>query len=136
MQPYSLRSAQIARDSSIAVMVLLNHDATDMQFWPIRPRRVAQSAFTSPEEFAARQLRPVGVVGLSGLKSMCAFKEPLEPPVVEAIAGAFMAYIRTLLGLGDSFAEQMGTQLERQQAGDFVQFAEALWSLEDPRLEA
>lgn len=133
MEPYSLRSAQITLDSSIAAMVLLNPDATDVEFWPLRPTCAAPGALTGPAEFTARRLCVVGVVGLSGAKALCAFKEPLATPVVAAISEAFTYYCRVLLG--ENFTEQMAAQLEQQQAGDFVQFAEALWSLEDARPE-
>jgi len=132
MQPYIERSAQVALDSSIAVMVLLNHDATDMEFWPLRPTPVAQCALTGPEEFTARRLRVVGAVGLTGLKTVCAFKEPLESSVVGAIGEAFAVYVHVLLGA--SLFKQMAAEIGQRQAGDFLHFAEALWSLGDPRL--
>ena len=90
MQPYVERSTQIALSSSIAVMVLLNPDATDLEFWPLRPAPLAPCALTGPQEFTARGLRVAGVVGLTGLKAACAFKEPLEDRVVASVAAAFL----------------------------------------------
>jgi hypothetical protein len=127
---YSERATQIVNDSSISVFVLLNHDATSTEFWPLCP--AAQSEVTGPQEFTARRLRSVGVVGLAGTQPMCAFKEPLDTRVVEAIGDAFVAYIRALLG--ESFIAQWGEQLN-SHAGDFVQFANALLSLPDTRPE-
>jgi hypothetical protein len=79
-------------------MVLLSQDNTDLEFWMLRPRQAAKSELTPPEEFAARKLRSVGIVGLCGLKPRCAFKEPLETPIVNKIAAAFLEYLRVLLG--------------------------------------
>jgi len=132
MQPYIERSTQIALSSSIAVMVLLNQDATDLEFWPLRPAP-SQCALTGPQEFTARGLRVAGVVGLTGLKAACAFKEPLGDRVVASVAAAFLEYVR--VAIGQSFADQLAAELEQREAGDFVQFAEAVWSLTDPRPE-
>jgi hypothetical protein len=112
MQPYIERSSQVALDSSIAVMVLLNQDNTDMEFWALKPH---QCNVTTREEFAARKLRSVGVVGLCGPKAKCAFKERLEPSVINAIATAFTEYLRVSFAV--DFAEQTEaaeiTELER-----------------------
>jgi hypothetical protein len=133
---YTEKSRNIANEASIAVMVLLNPDATDSEFWPLKP--AAQSPLTSETEFAARKLRPVGVVGLCGTKAQSAFKELLPDPVVRAIGTAFIEYVRVSLGQG--FVEQLAAEVNRRaaevEAGDFVQFAESLWALEDPRTEA
>jgi hypothetical protein len=122
---YIEKATQVVLDSSIAVMVLLNQDNTDLEMWPLRPR---QAALTSQEEFAARKLRTVGVAGLCGTKATCAFKEPLDPTVVGAIGTAFAEYIHVLLG--DSIA----MQIEEQQKGDEVAWLEKLHQLPDTRM--
>jgi hypothetical protein len=128
VQPYEERSRQIVLDSSIAVMVLLNADNTDMEMWPLQPRIATAAELTSPEEFKARKLRTVGVAGLCGTTPLCAFKEPLEPTVVGAVATAFAVYIRSLIG--DSIA----AQLEEQKKGDEVTWLEQLHCLPDTRM--
>jgi len=117
---YMEKAAHAAAESSVAVMVLLNHDNTDAEFVALKPR---QAAFTSPEEFTARKLRPVGVIGLRGAQPVCAFKEPLDSPVVNSLATAFLEYIRVLLGQG--FAEQM-------EAVEIAEL-ERVWSIADTR---
>ncbi len=102
MQPYFERAVQVACESSISCLVLLSSGNDDIELLRITPQPSAD--FVSPEVFAARQLRNVGVVGLCGTKPTVAFKEPLEPPVVNAIAMAFLEYLRVLLG--ESLAEQ------------------------------
>ncbi len=123
---YTERSQELARNASIAVLVLLSHDNLDMEFWPLGFG--SQSDWTSREEFAARRLRSVGVVGLGlpGLKPLVAFKEALLPSVVDGIATAFLAYLNVLLA--DSFAEQL--------PGAETAELERMWSLRDPRMDS
>lgn len=104
MQPYLERARQVASESHCAVQVFLSRDNDDIEFVPLRPR---YAWHISPEEFNSRRLRPVAVIGLNGLKPMSAFKEPLEPFVVAAMAAAFLEY--TCVLLGDSLAEQTET---------------------------
>jgi hypothetical protein len=96
MQPYSERAAQVACNSQIAVQVLLGSENTDVELVPLKPNQF--SSYLSPEEFTARRLRPVGVVGLSGINTLVSFKEPLPSHVLKLIAVAFSEYIRSLLG--------------------------------------
>ena len=92
---YAERSHEVALHSSIAVLVLLSHDYTDMEFWPLGFG--SRSEWTSPAEFNARRLRSVGVVGLgSGLKPLVAFKEDLPLSLIDDIANAFLRYIHVL----------------------------------------
>ena len=113
---YAERSRQVALDSSIAVMVLLNDDNSDLEFLRVRP--VNGSKVIGPEEFSRRKMRCVGVVGLSGCVPRVAFSEPLEPDVVNGIAAAFLSYVCTLLG--DSFPRHVEAaeilELERLHA--------------------
>lgn len=67
------------------------------------PPLADQTILTSAEEFAARKLRTVGVVGLYGVESRCAFKEHLESATVVAIHTSFLKYLRALFGA--SFGE-------------------------------
>lgn len=120
MQTYSERAKAVVWESQIAVQVLMSSDNDDLEF----VRVGSQRAYISPEEWTARRLRAVGFVGLDGLKPRCAFAEPLEPPVVNAIAEAFAEYIRVLLG--ENFAEHMA-QAE-------IDELERLFSLPDPRM--
>jgi hypothetical protein len=98
------RAAHIACESQICCQVLLSHDNADIALIQLKPHAYP-SGYITPEEFTARQLRSVGVVGLSGLKPLCFFKELLPPHVVDAIATAFLEYIRVLTGA--EFAAQM-----------------------------
>jgi hypothetical protein len=102
---YSERSTQVALDSSIAVTVLLSHDNTDMEFWMLRPRHTSERDLTTREEFTARKLRSVGVIGLCGSLPRAAFKEALPSPVVHGIAIAFLEYLRVILA--ESFADEI-----------------------------
>jgi len=122
---YIEKATQVVLDSSLSVMVMISPGNTDLEFWRLKP---VQAPETTPEEFAARKLRAVGVVGLRGTKATCAFKEPLDPAVVDAIATAFTDYIRVLLG--DSIA----MQIEERQVGDEVAWLEQLYQLPDTRM--
>ena len=102
MRPYLERLEQVAADSEVAVMVLLNPDNTDLEFWPLKPRPASE---TTAENLAARELRTVGVIGLNGLEPHCALKEPLDAAVLSAVGTAFKAYVKVLIG--EDFAEQM-----------------------------
>jgi hypothetical protein len=119
---YMEKAAHAVAESSVAVMVLLSRDNTDAEFVALKPR---EAAFTSPEEFTARMLRPVGVIGLQGTQPWCAFKEPLGSPVVNSLATAFLEYIHVLLGQGQGFAEQM-------EAVEIAEL-ERVWSIADTR---
>jgi hypothetical protein len=57
----------------------------------------------------------VGIVGLSGFNPLCSFNEDLPPHVVEAIATAFLEYVRVLFGRGfaEQIAEAEAAELER-----------------------
>ena len=105
IQPYhySERVRAVVSECSLSVQVLLSRDNDDLEFVRVEPQR----AYIPPEEWAARNLRSVGFIGLSGSKPKCSFKEPLPPPVVEAIARAFLTYIQVMLG--ENFAEHMAT---------------------------
>ena len=102
MRPYLERLEQVAAESEVAVIVLLNPDNTDLEFWPLKPRPVSE---TAAENLAARQLRSVGVIGLNGFEPYCALKEPLDAAVLGAIETAFKAFVKVLIG--EDFAEQM-----------------------------
>lgn len=99
MQPYSERSTQVVRDASIAAIVLLNSDNTDMELLALCPRQTPESELITGEEYTARKLRSVGVIALNerGLPQ-AAFREPLEASVISAIAAGFTEYIRVLIG--------------------------------------
>ena len=111
MQPYIERAADVVSLSQIAVQVLLSRDNDDLEFFAMRPR----IAPPPPEVFEGRNLRTVGVIGLHGVKSYVAWREPLEPRVIEVIAHAFLDYVRVLLG--DNIAEHVAhaevSELER-----------------------
>jgi hypothetical protein len=57
------------------------------------------------------------------MKTLCAFAEPLEPRVVQAIADGVLEYVRVLLG--EPFAVEM--------AAAEVAELESLYRLMDPR---
>jgi len=102
--PYMERAATIACESEICCQVLLSHDNADIELVQLKPHAYP-GGYIAPEEFTARQLRSVGIVGLSGLKPLVYFKELLPPHVVDSIAAAFLAYIRVLTE--GEFAAQM-----------------------------
>ena len=95
MHTYLERATDVACESSVAVTVLLSADNSSVEFWPLKPE--AERALTSPEEFTARKLRSVGVVGLCGLSPRMALKEPLAQSVVDRIALAFQEHVNIVL---------------------------------------
>lgn len=109
---YAEAAAEVACLSQIAVMVLLGPENDDVEFWPLRPR---QSVPTSSEEFAARRLRPVGVLGLRGLEFRSALKEPLPADVLRSVGFAFGEYVHSLVGTSMEMQLEAGeiAELER-----------------------
>ena len=131
---YSEQSTQLVCDASVAVMVLINARGDEIEMLPLRPRQMTETDAAELRcRWAGRGLRVAGVLGLVGTSPRCALKEELDPEQISALAGAWDTYLLHVL-FCDSFIERMGAQPKRQH-GDFVQFAEALWSLEDPRAE-
>lgn len=128
MTSYIERYTEVVLNSNIAVMVLLNQDNTDMEFWRLKPCQAAESELTTRAEFAARKLRPVGVAGLQGTTPAVALKEPLDPAVVGAIGTAFAEYIRALIG------DSVAMQIEERQKGDEVSWLDRLHQLPDARV--
>ena len=100
---YDALSTQVALDSTVSAMVLLNPDNSEIEFWPVAPALTDEAKFAPVEGFSARKLRSVGVVGLCGPEARCAFKEPLEASMVTAIHASFFDYLRALFGT--SFGE-------------------------------
>lgn len=121
MQPYIERAARVAAGSSVAVEILLSAENDDIEIVMLRPQA---ASYVSREEFIARRLRPVGVCGLQGLRPVCAFREPLDPSTVDAIAGAFLTYVRSLM--------QAATPANAY-TDDSTAWCERLYALEDPR---
>jgi len=117
MTGYVELAQRVVAESDIAAMVLLSAENDDLEMWPLRPHPCAA---TPANEFARRKLRPVGVVGVSGLQSRCVFKEALPETVVAAIAQAFGAYCGTLVDY-------------KMPADDSAEWCERLFQLEDPR---
>jgi hypothetical protein len=91
------RAAQVANESQIAILFLLSANNDDLESVLLCPSALADD-MPSTEERTRRQLRPVCVVGLSGVKPLMAIKEPLSPHVVDGISAAFLEYVRVLLG--------------------------------------
>lgn len=120
MQTFMERANAVVWNSQLSVQVLLSPDNDDLEFIYVKQGQ----PYISAEEYTARKLRPVGFVGLNGLKPLCAWSEPLPPSVISRIACAFTAYVCALLG--DSFAEHM--------AAAEVAELHRLYSLADPRM--
>lgn len=126
MQTYTERARQIVHTADVAVMVCLNVDNTDMEFWALWPRQAA-GRLTTPAEFKARKLRTVGVIGICAGSGIVAFKEALPEDVVARLGTAFGVYVRTLLDIGQPDIVQP------EEKGDEVEWLCKLWSLSDPR---
>ena len=94
MVNYSERSKEVVLNTSIAAMVLLGPDNTDVEIWGLEPHSGEQ---TTAKEFAARKLRSVGVIGLRGSTPEIAFKEPLDFATMAAISYAFLEHVRVVL---------------------------------------
>ena len=120
MRPYIERVKDVVWESQICVQVLLSSANDDVEFIYLKPGR----PYISREEYTARKLRAVGFVGFNGLKSLCAFAEPLPSPVVEAIARAFLTYTQVMLG--ENFVEHI--------AAAEVAELHRLFGLADPRM--
>lgn len=102
---YTEQSMQLVCDASVAVLVLTNAQCDDVEFLPLKPRRMTESEVVELfTRWPGRGLRSVGVIGLVGTSPRCALKEPLEPEQVSALAGAFISHLHVLFC--DSFAEQ------------------------------
>ena len=87
---YSERSAQIALEANIAVMVLTNTQGHDIEFLACINRLLNCA-------FPGRGLASAAVIGLCGAEVRWAFKEPLEPCVESAISFAFLIHVNDLL---------------------------------------
>jgi len=124
---YLENAAQVARESDIAVQVLLSRENTDLELIPLRPRL---DAYIAPEVFTARQLRSVGVVGIRGLQPLSVWKEPLPPQVINGVCDAFIEYIRVLLG--KSLVDLYEDLYEAAQAAEIAEL-ERLFCIPDTR---
>lgn len=103
---YSEKSTQLAMDASVAVLVLMGTESTDVEFLPLKPRRADEARLAElRDRWPGRGLRSVGVIGLCGTTPICALKEPLDSIQVSSLAGAFLTYLHVLLH--DSFAAQI-----------------------------
>ena len=91
---YSERVVRVATGKQLVVQVLLSRGNNDIELVAIKPQT---ATYISCEEFTARQLRSVGIVGLTGTNAECAWKEPLDGELVDRIAAAFAAYVSVLL---------------------------------------
>ncbi len=116
MQTFIEQAADVCASADVSAILLLSADGQDIELWHLRP----QGARTSPEEFAMRQLRIVGAVGLHGMTPRFTFKESLPLFTFRAFGKAFADYVRSLLG--ETCAEQLEiSELER------------MYSMPDPR---
>jgi hypothetical protein len=124
---YEAESVRIAAESSIAMMAFANDDLTDCEFVALKPRMMTpdqEAAFR--DAWAGRGLSVLGVVGLVGATPRCAFKRPLGPAQVDALAAGFLAYIHALI------ASAFPT--ERAKGDDeWSAFASRLFELPDSR---
>ena len=102
---YGEKSAQLALDSSIAVLVLGNEDCTDIEMLPLRPHSMRESEKEYLRScWRGRGLKSLGIMGLVGSSPRFALKEPLEPEHVSALADAFLNHVHAVFC--DGFAEQ------------------------------
>lgn len=130
---FSERAADVVRASQITVQVLLSRDNGDIELVPLRGTAADPYPIT-PEEFTARQLRCVAFVGLCGLTPRCAFREPLEPSIVETIAHCFLTYISVMLQPKVYPEPQHCPEPGLDVEGDSVAWLRKLWSLPDTRM--
>jgi hypothetical protein len=121
MQTYIERSHQLAADASVAVLVLMGAP-NDVEFIPMKPRAADDQMLAElKSRWPGRGLRHIGVVGLVGAAPRCVFKEPIEPEQVDALAEAFLAYLRVL------------SSPYSPPVDDSVEFCERLFRLPDTR---
>jgi hypothetical protein len=121
---YLENAAQVARESDIAVQVLLSRENTDLELIPLRPRL---DAYIGPQEFTARQLRSVAVVGIRGLQPLSVWKEPLPLQVINGVGNAFIEYIRVLLG------KSLADLYEAAQAAEIAELERLFFCIPDAR---
>jgi hypothetical protein len=115
MLTYSEKSAQLAREASIAALVLMGEGPADCELLPLRPTADEGMMADLKARWPGRGLRSVGMVGLCGASPCVALKEPLSLEQISALTGAFTSYVHSLLG--DRFREQCEiAELERLYA--------------------
>lgn len=115
----------LVAESSIAVAILANADATDIEMLPVQPRSYAlEKAQELARLWAPRGLRFIGMAGIADGKPRTALAVPLDDLRISALSQAFIAYIEVLL------KDEIET---RQAVGDEVEWLRSLWSLPDSR---
>ena len=125
---YSEKSAQLALDASIAVLVLSNAECNDVEFLRLTPNRMSASELAELKaRWPGRELsRSVGIFALVGTAPRYALKEPLATEQVSALMNAFLDYLHGLFC--DGFAAQ-------EESADVTEL-ERLYALQDTRTEA
>jgi hypothetical protein len=104
-ETYAGRSETVILEAHVAVMVLANEDCTDVELVSLKPR-YDESAFEELRgRWGGRGLRSIGVLGMKGTAPLFAFKVPVGPDKVNALASAFIVWVDRLLF--ETFTEQM-----------------------------
>jgi hypothetical protein len=113
-------------DAQLCVAVLANQDVTDIELLPLKG--VPYAGYTVEglkQQFAGRDLRFLGTVGLVNGVPHTALAEPLDTFRIAALFAAFATYCEVL----------QEESLEQARKGDEVDWLRRLQSLEDPRTE-
>jgi hypothetical protein len=124
---YSEQSAQLAVDSSVAVLVLSNPECNDVEFLMLKPKRMGTCELAELKaRWPGRELRSVGTIGLVGTSPRWALKEPLTFEQISALADAFLAYLHVL------FCDALAGRQESAEVAEL----ERLHTIADTRTEA
>jgi hypothetical protein len=111
MTNYADRATELVTKSSVAVQVLMGAP-DDMEMVPLLPRAADEKWLAElRERWPGRGLRAVGVIGLCGTTPRVVLKNPLEPEQTDALAAAFLTYLRVLFF--ESYASSEIAELER-----------------------
>jgi hypothetical protein len=120
---------RLAVDAQHAVYVLSNPDASDCEFITLKPMVPESEIQNIATRWAGRNFKGVGVAGLvNGIPQLALKELPADSLVIVRLTAAYARYVDVI---ANPRAEQ-----QPQRAGDFVQFATGLWSLDDSRSDA
>jgi len=123
---YQEKARELVAQSSVAAMVLMGSDITDIELVPLTPRPATEEMLEDLKViWPGRGLRSVGCIGLCDGAPGFALKEILTQEQLYALTAAFIVYLRVLSELD-----------AEQQKGDAVDWLCRLWRLEDTRPEA
>jgi hypothetical protein len=113
---------RLAMESQMAVVILSDPTATDLEFVPVWPR-AASDTHLDALAASGRPLEFLGVAGLVDGVTRTALAVPLDPTRIETVSLAFCRYCEGALS----------EAIEAKRMGDSLEFLGKLYRLEDTR---